>query len=85
VKSVFRQCLNVCRVLDSRIPVGSLLQNVSAAKLKARLLKTVNLGRAAAAAAAAAAACFTRVTAVHKNQICVCVCVCVIVITFAAA
>ena len=33
MKSVFRQCLNVCSVLDSRIPVGSLFQTVGAAKL----------------------------------------------------
>jgi len=44
VKSVFRRCLNVCSVLDSRIPVGSLFQTVAAAKLKARLLKFVVLG-----------------------------------------
>jgi len=29
VKSVFRRCLNVCSVLDSRIPVGSLFQTVT--------------------------------------------------------
>jgi len=33
VKNVFRRCLNVCRLLDSRIPVGSLFQTVGAAKL----------------------------------------------------
>ena len=43
MKNVFRRCLNVCRVLESRIPVGSLFQfqTVGAAKLKARLLKFV--------------------------------------------
>jgi len=41
----FRQCLNVCNVLDSRIPVGSLFQTVGAAKLKARLLKFVVYGK----------------------------------------
>ena len=40
-KNVFRRCLNVCSVLDSRIPVGSLFQTVGVAKLKARLLKFV--------------------------------------------
>ena len=45
MKSVFRRCLNVCSVLDSRIPVGSLFQTVGAAKLKARLLKFVVLRR----------------------------------------
>ena len=41
MKSVFRWCLNVCSMLDSRIPVGSSFQTVGAAKLKARLLKFV--------------------------------------------
>ena len=44
MKSVFRRCLNVCSVLDSQIPVGSLFQTVGAAKLKARLLKFVVWG-----------------------------------------
>jgi len=44
VKSVFRRCLNVCSVFDSRILVGSLFQTVGAAKLKARLLKFVVWG-----------------------------------------
>ena len=41
MKNVLRRCLNVCRVLESRITVGSLFQTVGAAKLKARLLKFV--------------------------------------------
>jgi len=44
VKNIFRRCLNVCSVLESRIPVGSLFQTVGAAKLKARLLKFVVWG-----------------------------------------
>jgi len=31
VKCVFRWCLNVCSVLDSRTPVGSLFQTVGVA------------------------------------------------------
>jgi len=45
VKSVFRWCLNVCSVLDSRMPVGSLFQTVGAAKQEAGLLKFVVWGR----------------------------------------
>jgi len=45
VKNVFRRCLNVCKVLESWIPVGSLFQAVGAAKVKARLLKFVLCGR----------------------------------------
>jgi len=41
VKNVLRRCLNVCRVLESRIPVGSLFQTVGAAKLKALTQKCV--------------------------------------------
>ena len=40
----FRQCLNVCSVLDSRISVGTLFQTVGAVKLKTRLLKFVMWG-----------------------------------------
>ena len=37
----FGRCFNVCSVLVSRTPVGSLFQTVGAAKLKACLLKFV--------------------------------------------
>jgi len=36
--------LNVCKVLDSRIQVGSWFHSVGAVKLKARLLKFVVCG-----------------------------------------
>jgi len=45
VKSVFRRCLNVCSVLDSQIPVGSLFQTVGAAKLEGTSTKVCGVGR----------------------------------------